>query len=230
MPTIGAVPIGVGHFLPKRIVTNSELAKTVDTSDEWIKTRTGIERRHFAADDEFTSDLAIKAAMNALKNANISANDIDTIVLATSTPDQTFPSTATKVQTGLGMTSGFAFDVQAVCAGFAYALTIANSLIVSGQSKKILVIGAETFSRIMDWEDRTTCVLFDISILKSHILTNSNELVQLEWRSLSFIKNFKFSSINFDLTSSHIWVNSRFTARSYFSGNLQDIFGSNAIS
>ena len=160
MPTIRAVPIGVGHFLPKRIVTNSELAKTVDTSDEWIKTRTGIERRHFAADDEFTSDLAIKAAMNALKNANISANDIDTIVLATSTPDQTFPSTATKVQTGLGMTSGFAFDVQAVCAGFAYALTIANSLIVSGQSKKILVIGAETFSRIMDWEDRTTCVLF----------------------------------------------------------------------
>jgi len=95
MPTIRAVPIGVGHFLPKRIVTNSELAKTVDTSDEWIKTRTGIERRHFAADDEFTSDLAIKAAMNALKNANISANDIDTIVLATSTPDQTFPSTAT---------------------------------------------------------------------------------------------------------------------------------------
>jgi 3-oxoacyl-[acyl-carrier-protein] synthase-3 len=160
MPTIRAVPIGVGHFLPKRIVTNSELAKTVDTSDEWIKTRTGIERRHFAADDEFTSDLAIKAAMNALKNANISANDIDTIVLATSTPDQTFPSTATKVQTGLGMTSGFAFDVQAVCAGFAYALTIANSLIVSGQSKKILVIGAETFSRIMDWEDRATCVLF----------------------------------------------------------------------
>jgi 3-oxoacyl-[acyl-carrier-protein] synthase-3 len=160
MPTIRAVPIGVGHFLPERIVTNNELAKTVDTSDEWIKTRTGIERRHFAAEGEFTSDLAIKAAKNALKNAKISANQVDTIVLATSTPDQTFPSTATKVQAGLGMTSGFAFDIQAVCAGFAYALTTANSLIVSGQSKKVIVIGAETFSRIMDWNDRTTCVLF----------------------------------------------------------------------
>tara|TARA_B100000780_G_scaffold10071_1_gene7011 strand:- start:23 stop:1000 length:978 start_codon:yes stop_codon:yes gene_type:complete len=160
MLTIRAVPIGVGHYLPKRMVTNNELAKTVDTSDEWIKTRTGIESRHFAADGEFTSDLAIKAAHDALNNAGISAKDIDTIVLATSTPDQTFPSTATKVQAGLGMTTGFAFDIQAVCAGFAFALTTANSLIVSGQSKRVLVIGAETFSRIMDWEDRTTCVLF----------------------------------------------------------------------
>lgn len=160
MPTLRAVPIGAGHYLPTRVVTNDELAQTVDTSDEWIKTRTGIERRHFAADGEYTSDLAIKAAQDALDNAGISAADIDTIVLATSTPDQTFPSTATKVQAGLGMTSGFAFDVQAVCAGFAFALTTANSLIVAGQSKRALVIGAETFSRIMDWEDRTTCVLF----------------------------------------------------------------------
>jgi 3-oxoacyl-[acyl-carrier-protein] synthase-3 len=157
---IRAVPIGAGHYLPKNVVTNAELAKTVDTSDEWIVTRTGIKQRHFAAEGEFTSDLAIAAAKDALDNAGIDASDIDTIVLATSTPDQTFPSTATKVQAGLGMSHGFAFDVQAVCAGFAFALTTANSLIVSGQSKRALVIGAETFSRIMDWEDRTTCVLF----------------------------------------------------------------------
>lgn len=157
---IRAVPIGAGHYLPENVVTNSELAKTVDTSDEWIVTRTGIERRHYAADGELTSDLAIAAARDALDNAGIDASDIDTIVLATSTPDQTFPSTATKVQAGLGMSHGFAFDVQAVCAGFAFAMTTANSLILSGQSKRALVIGAETFSRIMNWEDRTTCVLF----------------------------------------------------------------------
>lgn len=157
---IRAVPVGAGHYLPANVVTNSELAKTVDTSDEWIVTRTGIERRHFAAEGEYTSDLAIEAAKDALENAGLDASDIDTIVLATSTPDQTFPATATKVQAGLGMTTGFAFDVQAVCAGFAFALTTANSLIVAGQSKRALVIGAETFSRIMDWEDRTTCVLF----------------------------------------------------------------------
>ncbi len=157
---IRAVPIGAGHYLPKNVVTNSELAKTVDTSDDWIVTRTGIQQRHFAADGEYTSDLAIAAAKDALENAGIEASDIDSIILATSTPDQTFPSTATKVQAGLGMTSGFAFDVQAVCAGFAFAMTTANSLIVAGQSKRALVIGAETFSRIMDWEDRTTCVLF----------------------------------------------------------------------
>lgn len=157
---IRAVPIGAGHYLPKNVITNSELAKTIDTSDDWIVSRTGIEQRHFAAEGEFTSHLAIEAARDALDNAGIEAHDIDTIVLATSTPDQTFPSTATKVQAGLGMTSGFAFDVQAVCAGFAFAMTTANSLIVSGQSKRVLVIGAETFSRIMDWEDRTTCVLF----------------------------------------------------------------------
>ena len=157
---IRAVPIGAGHYLPANVVTNSDLAKTVDTSDEWIVTRTGIKQRHYAADGELTSDLAIAAARDALDNAGIDASDIDSIILATSTPDQTFPSTATKVQAALGMSHGFAFDVQAVCAGFAFALTTANSLIVAGQSKRALVIGAETFSRIMDWEDRTTCVLF----------------------------------------------------------------------
>jgi 3-oxoacyl-[acyl-carrier-protein] synthase III len=160
MSVIRAVPIGVGHYLPSRVVENAEFEKWLDTNDEWIQARTGIQRRHFAADDELTSDLAYEAAVDALNDAGISASDIDAIVLATSTPDQTFPSTATKLQAKLGMKTGFAFDLQAVCAGFAYAVTIANSLIVSGQAKRILVIGAETFSRIMDWQDRTTCVLF----------------------------------------------------------------------
>ena len=160
MKTIRAVPLGVGHYLPERVVPNSEFMEWLDTSDEWIKSRSGIERRHFAAEGELTSDLAIKAAENALADAGLEASDIDAIVLATSTPDQTFPSTATKVQQALGMTSGFAFDIQAVCAGFAFALANANAMIVSGQAKRILVIGAETFSRIMNWEDRTTCVLF----------------------------------------------------------------------
>ncbi len=160
MSVIRAVPQGCGHYLPKRVVDNSEFAKTLDTSDEWIKSRTGIERRHFASDGELTSDLAIEAAMLALKSARMDASDIDAIVLATSTPDETFPSTATKVQHSIGMTSGFAFDVQAVCAGFVFALANANALIVSGQAKTVMVIGAETFSRIMDWEDRGTCVLF----------------------------------------------------------------------
>ncbi len=160
MSTIRAVPIGVGHYLPKRVVENAEFEQWIETSDEWIRGRTGIERRHFAADGELTSDLAYHASIDALKDAGIEASDIDAIVLATSTPDQTFPSTATKLQAKLGIKVGFAFDLQAVCAGFAYALTTANSLILSGQAKRILVIGAETFSRIMDWEDRTTCVLF----------------------------------------------------------------------
>lgn len=160
MSVIRAVPIGVGHYLPSRVVENAEFEKWLDTNDEWIQARTGIQRRHFAADGELTSDLAYEAALDALNDAGISASDLDAIVLATSTPDQTFPSTATKLQAKLGMKNGFAFDLQAVCAGFAYAITIANSLIVSGQAKRILVIGAETFSRIMDWQDRTTCVLF----------------------------------------------------------------------
>ncbi|MBL4750837.1 MAG: ketoacyl-ACP synthase III [Amylibacter sp.] len=160
MSVIRAVPIGVGHYLPARVVENAEFEKWLDTDDAWIQARTGIQRRHFAADGELTSDLAYEAALDAIKDAGIEAADIDAIVLATSTPDQTFPSTATKLQAKLGMTSGFAFDLQAVCAGFAYALTTANALIVAGQAKRILVVGAETFSRIMDWKDRTTCVLF----------------------------------------------------------------------
>lgn len=160
MSVIRAVPIGVGHYLPARVVENAEFEKWLDTDDAWIQARTGIQRRHFAAEGEFTSDLAYEAALDAIKNAGIAATDIDAIVLATSTPDQTFPSTATKLQAKLGITSGFAFDLQAVCAGFAYALTVANSLIISEQASRILVIGAETFSRIMDWQDRTTCVLF----------------------------------------------------------------------
>ena len=158
--TLRAVVAGVGHYLPERIVPNAEFEKTLDTSDEWIKSRSGIERRHFAADDETTSDLATKAAEAALANAGLQADDIDAIVLATSTADLTFPSAATIVQNNLGMTKGFAFDVQAVCAGFVFALTNANALIVSGQAKRVMVIGSETFSRIMDWTDRGTCVLF----------------------------------------------------------------------
>lgn len=158
--TLRAVVQGVGHYLPERIVPNSEFEKTLDTSDEWIRARSGIEQRHFAADDQATSDLATFAAQAALKNAGLSADDIDAVVVATSTPDLTFPSVATMVQDKLGMTRGFGFDVQAVCAGFVFALTNANALILSGQAKRVLVIGAETFSRIMDWEDRATCVLF----------------------------------------------------------------------
>ena len=158
--TIRAVVTGVGHYLPERIVPNSEFEKSLDTSDEWIRARSGIERRHFAAEGEMTSDLATKAAEKALAKAGIGADQIDALVLATSTADLTFPSAATMVQANLGMTRGFAFDVQAVCAGFAYALSNANALILSGQAKRVLVIGAETFSRIMDWTDRSTCVLF----------------------------------------------------------------------
>ena len=155
-----AVVRGTGHYLPDRVVDNDFFAQTLDTSDEWIRSRTGIERRHFAADDQRTSDLAIAAARAALDHAGMQADQIDAIVLATSTPDFTFPSVATMVQAGLGMTRGFAFDVQAVCAGFVFALANADGLIRSGQADRVLVIGAETFSRIMDWTDRGTCVLF----------------------------------------------------------------------
>jgi len=160
MTSLRATVIGIGHYLPERIVPNQEFEATLDTTDEWIRSRSGIERRHFAAKGQLTSDLAIKAATAALADAGMSADSIDAIVLATSTPDQTFPSTATKVQAALGMTRGFAFDLQAVCAGFVFALANANALIVSGQAKRVIVIGAETFSRIMDWTDRSTCVLF----------------------------------------------------------------------
>lgn len=158
--TIRAAVRGVGHYLPERIVPNQEFEKTLETSDVWIRTRTGIKRRHFAAENETTSQLAVHAARRAMESGGLLPGDIDAIVLATSTPDLTFPSVATMVQAELGMSGGFAFDVQAVCAGFVYALANANALIVSGQARRVLVIGAETFSRIMDWSDRSTCVLF----------------------------------------------------------------------
>lgn len=155
-----AVVIGVGHYLPKRVVPNEEFEKTLDTTSEWIKSRSGIERRHFAAPGQNTSDLAANAANAALDMAGLTGNDVDAIVVATSTADLTFPSAATMVQAKIGNTKGYAFDIQAVCAGFAFALSNANALIVSGQADRVLVIGAETFSRIMDWTDRSTCVLF----------------------------------------------------------------------
>ncbi len=158
--TTRAVVRGVGHYLPDRVVPNSEFEAIVETSDEWIRARSGIERRHFAAEGQTTSDLATRAARAALENAGVGAEAVDAIILATSTPDLTFPASATMVQGALGMTRGFAFDVQAVCAGFVYALATANALIVSGQAERVLVIGAETFSRLMDWTDRSTCVLF----------------------------------------------------------------------
>jgi 3-oxoacyl-[acyl-carrier-protein] synthase-3 len=158
--TTRAVVRGVGHYLPERVVPNAEFEARLETSDEWIRTRTGIERRHFAAEGELTSDLAVAAARNALADAGLAPDDIDAIILATSTADLTFPSAATMVQAALGMTTGFAFDIQAVCAGFVYALAQANALIVSGTARRVLVIGAETFSRLMDWNDRSTCVLF----------------------------------------------------------------------
>ena len=158
--TLRAVVRGVGHYLPSQVVENSEFEKKLDTTDEWIRTRSGIERRHFAITGETTSSMATLAAKNALASAGLQANDVDAIVLATSTADLTFPSAATMVQADLEMSGGFAFDVQAVCAGFVYALANANALIVSGQAKRALVIGAETFSRILDWDDRATCVLF----------------------------------------------------------------------
>jgi 3-oxoacyl-[acyl-carrier-protein] synthase-3 len=158
--TLRAIVRGVGHYLPDRIVPNLEFEATLDTTDEWIKTRSGIECRHFAAPDEFTSDLGTKAAQAALDMAGLSANDIDAVIVATSTPDMTFPSAATMIQEKLGMERGFAFDVQAVCAGFVFALANANGMIMSGQANRVLVIGAETFSRILDMTDRGTCVLF----------------------------------------------------------------------
>jgi len=157
---IRSVVQGCGSYLPKRIVTNDELAKKMDTSDEWIRQRTGIRQRHIAADGEFTSHLALQAAERALAKAGMQASQLDLIVLATATPDETFPATATRVQQGLGMTKGAAFDVQAVCAGFVYAVAVADSMIKSGMASTALVIGAETFSRILDWNDRGTCVLF----------------------------------------------------------------------
>ena len=152
--------IGFGSYLPQNIVTNDDLADKIDTSDEWIRKRTGIAQRHIAADGELTSDIATKAARAALKNAGLDADAADLIVLATATPDNTFPATATRVQSNLGIRRGAAFDVQAVCAGYVYALTMADNMIRLGQAETAIVIGAEVFSRILDWEDRGTCVLF----------------------------------------------------------------------
>jgi len=157
---IRSVVLGTGSFLPERVMTNDDLAKIVDTSNDWIVQRTGIERRHIAADGETTADLATEAARRALADSGVEIGDIDMIVMATSTPDNTFPATAVAVQHRLGMHHGAAFDLQAVCSGFVFAMANADALIRSGQARRILVIGAETFSRILDWTDRTTCVLF----------------------------------------------------------------------
>ena len=158
--TVRSVVLGAGSALPKRRVSNEELAQTVDTTDAWIVERTGIKSRYIAGDDETTASLAADAARKALDHAGVEAGDIDLIVLATATPDQTFPSSATKVQAALGIDDCIAFDVHAVCTGFLYALSVADSMLRGGNAKKALVIGSETFSRILDWEDRATCVLF----------------------------------------------------------------------
>ena len=158
--TVRAVVRGVGHYLPSRVVENAEFEDKLDTSDEWIRARTGIERRHFAAEGETTSDMGAAAGRAAIADAGLTAGDIDAVIVATSTADLTFPSAATMVQAKLGISKGFAFDVQAVCAGFVFAMANANALILSGQAQRVLVIGAETFSRILDFTDRRTCVLF----------------------------------------------------------------------
>ena len=159
--TIRSYLLGCGGYLPSQIVTNNDLAaRGVDTSDEWVVQRTGISQRRYAAEGECTSDLATKAAQAALANAGVDIEAVDAIVLATTSPDNVFPSTAARVQAKLGMKRGFAFDVQAVCSGFVYALTVADNFIRLGQAKTVLVIGAETLSRLVDWKDRTTCVLF----------------------------------------------------------------------
>jgi 3-oxoacyl-[acyl-carrier-protein] synthase III len=158
--TVRSQIAGCGAYLPERVVTNQELASRLDTSDEWIRQRTGIGERRVAAPGELTSDLAVRAADRALSSAGMSGSDLDLLVLATATPDHTFPATAAKVQARLGMRRGAAFDVQAVCAGFIFALSVADNAVRLGQARTALVVGAETFSRILDWEDRSTCVLF----------------------------------------------------------------------
>lgn len=160
MTLIRSVVKGVGAALPRNVVTNADLARRVDTTDEWIVQRTGIHQRHIAEPQHKTSDFALAAAQAALAHAGASVDSIDAVIVATTTPDETFPSTATRVQAGLGMKRGFAFDIQAVCSGFIYALSVADSLIRTGSARSILVIGAETMSRLLDWSDRTTCLLF----------------------------------------------------------------------
>lgn len=171
--------IGFGSYLPKNVVTNDDLARKIDTSDEWIRKRTGITQRHIAADGELTSDIAEHAARAALENAGVSTDEVDLIVLATATPDNTFPATATRVQSNLGIRRGAAFDVQAVCAGYVYALATADNMLRLGQAETALVIGAEVFSRILDWEDRGTCVLFGdgagATVLRAADVAGSNQ-------------------------------------------------------
>ena len=177
--TLRSVVLGCGYYLPSRVVTNAELASRVDTSDEWIVQRTGIHERRVAADGEFTSHLAIHAARAALAHAKVEASSIDLIVVATSTPDQTFPATAVAVQAGLGITGGAAFDLQAVCSGFVYGMATVDGLLRAGTFKRALLIGAETFSRLLDWTDRTTCVLFGDGagavVLEAQELSGTNE-------------------------------------------------------
>ena len=171
---------GVGSYLPEKVLTNKDLEENIDTTDEWIKERTGISQRHVAAANEYTSDLAVVAAKKALKNAEMSIQDIDLIIVATTTPDYTFPSTATIVQKKLGIKHGAAFDIQAVCSGFIYGMSIADSMLKSRSAQNVLLIGAETFSRILDWNDRSTCVLFGDGagafILSSDNVTDSGIL------------------------------------------------------
>ena len=160
MAVIRSVIRSVGAYLPKRVMTNDDFSRIVETTDEWITERTGIKQRHIAAEDELTSDLGIAAAKQALVRSGIAPGDIDLIICATATPDRTFPATAVRIQNGLGITNGAAFDVQAVCSGFVYAMTTADNFLKTGQFKRAIVVGAETFSRILDWSDRGTCVLF----------------------------------------------------------------------
>ncbi len=178
MTSIRSVIRGVGAYLPERVLTNEEMSDIVDTTDEWIQERTGIQARHIAGDDEFTSDLGTRAAKSALIRAGIDPIDIDLLICATATPDRTFPSTAIRIQHAIGMTKGAAFDIQAVCSGFVYALATADNAIRCGHSKRVLVVGAETFSRILDWEDRSTCVLFGDGagavVLEAHNQSGTN--------------------------------------------------------
>ena len=198
MSRLRSVVLGAGGYLPEKVLTNHDLASMVDTTDAWIRQRTGIAERHIAAEGELTSDLAVAAARAALDQAGVAADDIDLIVLATSTPDNTFPASAVAVQKKLGMTTGAAFDLQAVCSGFVYALSTTDAMIRAGHAQKALVIGAETFSRLLDWTDRTTCVLFgdgagavvlaaeeqggssaDRGLLTSHLRSDGSHKLQL---------------------------------------------------
>lgn len=179
MTSIRSVIRGVGAYLPERVLTNEEISRRLDTSDAWIQERTGIKARHIAAEGELTSDLGTKASKSALIRAGIDPIDIDLLICATATPDRTFPSTAVRIQHQIGMTKGAAFDVQAVCSGFVYAMATADNFIRNGQSKRALVVGSETFSRILDWEDRGTCVLFGDGagavVLEAHNQQGTND-------------------------------------------------------